>query len=107
MVWISRILPLETFTDICQKVYFAVDEDFDEIDFILANGYLTYVFSEHDAITGCQEYEQHSLLCRTNIDFAISQLPLLLPPTMKVVAALTLAVRMHWQKKEHESYVDY
>lgn len=91
--WISRILPLEMFAEICRKVYFAV-EDYDDVDFILANGYLYYVFSEHVIVSGLDENREYYTLCRENFQNAFSQLPLLLSPSMKVVAALTLGVRV-------------
>ncbi|KAE8451664.1 hypothetical protein EG329_003121 [Mollisiaceae sp. DMI_Dod_QoI] len=87
--WISRILPLEMFAEICRKVYFAV-EDYDDVDFILANGYLYYMFSEHVIVSGLDENREYYTLCRENFQNAFSQLPLLLSPSMKVVAALTL-----------------
>ncbi|CAM1505955.1 Fc.00g115920.m01.CDS01 [Cosmosporella sp. VM-42] len=37
IVWISRILPLGTFSEICRKIYFAVD-DYTEADLIIAYG---------------------------------------------------------------------
>ncbi|KAI3343016.1 fungal-specific transcription factor domain-containing protein [Ustulina deusta] len=84
---LSRILPLDRFTDICQKVYFAV-EDYSQLDFILANSYLSYIFSEYIAVTGKQEYQDHYRRCRQNAQVALSQLPLLLPATIEAVATL-------------------
>ncbi|RFU31755.1 hypothetical protein B7463_g4585, partial [Scytalidium lignicola] len=89
MVWISRVLPLDMFSDICRKVYFAID-DYNEIDFILANGYLSYVFSEHISVSGLHNYREYCRLCRENLHNACARLPLLLPPSMEVIAALTL-----------------
>ncbi|KAF2181556.1 hypothetical protein K469DRAFT_671308 [Zopfia rhizophila CBS 207.26] len=89
--WLPEILPRQHFTEICQKVYFSVD-DYSEIDFILANGYLSYTFFEHAAISGREDYFEHCRLCRMNIESALSRLPLLLPATMNVIAALTLGV---------------
>ncbi|KAI1368604.1 fungal-specific transcription factor domain-containing protein [Xylaria arbuscula] len=84
---LSRILPLERFTDICQKVYFAV-EDYSQFDFILANCYLSYVFSEYVAVTGKHRYKEYHSQCRLNAQVALSQLPLLLPATTEAVATL-------------------
>lgn len=91
--WLPEILPRQYFTEICQKVYFSVD-DYSEIDFILANGYLSYTFFEHVAISGREDYFEHCRLCRMNVEGALSRLPLLLPATMDVIAALTLGVRL-------------
>ena len=93
MVWISRVLPLETFSDICRKIYFAID-DYNEIEFILANGYLSYIFCEHISVSGLSDYQEYSRLCRENLQTACARLPLLLPPSMEVIAALTLGVRV-------------
>lgn len=92
MVWISRVLPLTTFSDICRKVYFAVD-DYNDIVFILANGYLSYVFSEYASESSLYDYREYCRICRENLHAACARLPLLLPPSMEVIAALTLGVR--------------
>lgn len=85
----SRILPLETFTDICKKVYFAVDE-YSDIEFLLANGYLAYIFAEYVIVRKAEEYKEYSLLCRDNFHNGFAQLPLLLQPSMELVALLTI-----------------
>ncbi|KAI1733607.1 fungal-specific transcription factor domain-containing protein [Xylaria scruposa] len=85
---ISRILPLERFTELCQKVYFAIDE-YTQLDFILANSYLSYIFSEYIVATGKVKYKRFYSQCRQNAQVALSRLPLLLPTTVETVAALT------------------
>lgn len=92
MAWISRVLPLDTFSEICRKVYFAV-EDYSEIDFILNNGYLQYVFHEYTSATGLQVYLEHRKTCERNLQNACARLPILLTPSIEVIAALTLGVR--------------
>lgn len=89
--WLANLLPLDRFTIICQNLYFSV-HDYSEIDFILANGFLSYVFFEHVVVSGRSDYAEHSRLCRNNLNTALSQLPLLTPSSMDVVAALTLGV---------------
>jgi hypothetical protein len=89
----SQILPLERFTEICRKVYFAVD-DYSEIDFLLANGYLSHIFSEYTIVSGSLDTKTTACLCRSNLHDAISRLPFLLPPSMDVVAALTFGVHL-------------
>jgi hypothetical protein len=91
ITWISQILPLQKFTDICRKVYFAVD-DYSEVDLILTNAYLSYTFSEHVIVSGRQDYRAYCCLCRENLDNALAGLPLLLPASMEVIAVLTLGV---------------
>ncbi|KAH8167774.1 hypothetical protein CIB48_g445 [Xylaria polymorpha] len=85
---VSRILPLEKFTELCQKVYFAVEE-YSQLDFILANSYLSYIFSEYVIATGKHNYQEYYTKCRQNAQVALSRLPLVLPATMEAVAALT------------------
>jgi hypothetical protein len=73
-------------------VYFAI-EDYTQVDLIVANGYLSYIFSEHFAISGRKDYQEYGEVCRKNLQEALSRLPLLLPPSMEVTAALALGVR--------------
>jgi hypothetical protein len=72
-------------------VYFAVD-DYSEVDLILTNAYLSYIFSEHVIVSGRQDYRGYCFLCRENLDNALAGLPLLLPASMEVIAVLTLGV---------------
>ncbi|KAL5378873.1 hypothetical protein DPSP01_008806 [Paraphaeosphaeria sporulosa] len=87
--WLAKLLPLDRFTNICQNLYFSV-QDYSEIEFILANGFLSYVFFEHVVVSGRSDYAQYSRCCRDNLNTALSQLPLLIPSSIEVVAALTL-----------------
>ncbi|KAI0164989.1 fungal-specific transcription factor domain-containing protein [Xylariaceae sp. FL1272] len=84
---IGRILPLETFTNICRKVYFAVD-GYSDIEFILANGYLSYIFSEYVGSAGEHDLRAYCKLCRQNAQLTLTRIPLLLPATMETIAAL-------------------
>ncbi|KAH8690118.1 hypothetical protein BGW36DRAFT_390242 [Talaromyces proteolyticus] len=86
---IAQILPVDQFTEICRKVYFAVD-DYSELDLILANGYLSYVFSERILVSGLSDYRKYFQICRENFHNGLAQLPLFLPPSMEIIAALTL-----------------
>lgn len=90
---VSRILPIETFTQICRNVYFAVDK-YSELDFILANSYLSYVFAEYVAATGKHDYQVYCRRYRKNAQIVLSRLPLLLPASLEAVAALTFGVRI-------------
>ena len=74
-------------------MYFAVD-DYTDIDYILANGYLYYIFAQHFIESGVQTQHKYSQLCKKNLENALSRLPLLLPASMEVVAALTLGARI-------------
>ena len=88
--WMCHILPREMFQEACQRVYFAID-DHDEVDFILANGYLTYVFADYKYTTQIEEYQDHGELCRLNLQNAMLRLPLHALPSLKLVAALALS----------------
>ncbi|KAM5349179.1 hypothetical protein ACJ41O_009002 [Fusarium nematophilum] len=87
--WICKMLPLDKFEEICCKVYFAIN-DYSEAEFIIANGFLSYIFAEHAVVYGIESSREHSYLCRSNVDTALQLLPMLLPASMEVVAALTL-----------------
>lgn len=75
-------------------MYFAV-EDYNKAELIIANGYLSYVLFEHHATTGFHKSQEYGQLCRENLEAGISQLSLILPATMEIVAALTLGVSLH------------
>ncbi|KAF6806653.1 C6 transcription factor [Colletotrichum sojae] len=87
---IAQVLPLERFADVCRRVYFALD-DYNEIYFVLANGYLAYLFAETLLSSGMEASRGHWQMCRRNLHDAVSRLPLLLPASTDVIAALTVA----------------
>ncbi|KZL68112.1 fungal specific transcription factor domain protein [Colletotrichum tofieldiae] len=91
---ISQILPLQKFEDICRKVYFAV-ESYSEIDFVLTIGFLSYMFAEHTVAEGIASSRDHFRLCQRSLARALSLLPIMLPPSMEVIAALTLGAKGH------------
>ncbi|XXG95182.1 rRNA-processing protein cgr1 [Hypoxylon texense] len=78
------------FAEVCQKVYFPI-EDYSEAEYIIANGVLSHLFSEHAVISGLADYREYFQLCRKNLHVAILRLPLLIPASPEVIAALTLA----------------
>ncbi|KAL2204508.1 hypothetical protein CC79DRAFT_1337049, partial [Sarocladium strictum] len=86
---VTAVLPLLDFTEICRKVYFAVEE-YSYIEFLLANGFLYYVFSVHYVTSGIPKYKEYYSMCRSNFENGLRRLPLFLPSTREVVAALTL-----------------
>jgi hypothetical protein len=73
-------------------VYFAV-EDFTETEYLLANGYLSYVYAEHFIATGHHRSGEYCRMCRTNLHITLARMPLLMPATMESIAALALGVR--------------
>lgn len=89
--WIPEILPPQLFAEICQKTCFSV-EDVSGVETILAYGYLSYIFFEHFAISGRQDYFEFGRFCRTKAKEELVKLPLLIPAGLETVAALTLGV---------------
>ncbi|KAL7813097.1 hypothetical protein V8C26DRAFT_421869 [Trichoderma gracile] len=67
VTWLSQILPLDMIIEICQKVYFS-----------------------YAAVSKHPEFYQYGIQCRDNIQLAFSRLPLLLPASMEVIAALVV-----------------
>ncbi|KAL4883498.1 hypothetical protein BJY04DRAFT_216320 [Aspergillus karnatakaensis] len=88
VVWISRILPLEIYEDICRKVFFATSE-YTDVDLIIANSFLSYMFAEHAVIYGDSRSRGYCDLCRSTLGVLLHRLPLVLPASMDVIAALT------------------
>ncbi|KAH8647954.1 hypothetical protein BX600DRAFT_443289 [Xylariales sp. PMI_506] len=91
MVWLSWILPMERFTEICQRVCFAVDE-YTSLDYIITNGFLSWMFGEYYTLFGDEIYRTHCIACGENLQHAVSKLSLLLPPSKDTVVALTVGV---------------
>ncbi|KAH7177012.1 hypothetical protein EDB81DRAFT_898613 [Dactylonectria macrodidyma] len=89
VVWLSQIFALEKFTDICQKVYFAVSE-YRQTESILANGCLSWLFSEYAIVSNQHKYLDYSAQCRSNVQRNITRLPLVLPATMEMIACLVV-----------------
>ncbi|KAH8811210.1 hypothetical protein F5884DRAFT_781508 [Xylogone sp. PMI_703] len=87
--WLSQILPLSKFTDICQKVFFAVN-GYSEVEFILANSCLMWLFSEYAVISGQPKFRDYAIQCTKNVESALKRLPFLLPASMEVIAALVI-----------------
>jgi hypothetical protein len=90
--WISDLLPRQRFAEVCQRVFFAID-DHSQIEWLLANGYLAYTFFEHFAISGRHDSLEYTQRCRANLQSGMERLPLILPTDIETVAALTLGVR--------------
>lgn len=86
-------ITVEDFVDSCQKVYFAT-EDYTIAIFIIVNAGLYYLFQEKATINDSkkEEFLRYHHLCRGNLETALTNLPLLLPPTKEMVEALLLGV---------------
>jgi hypothetical protein len=81
LTWLAQILPLTKFTHICQNIYFSVD-GYSDTDFILANGYLSYIFFENLVVSKQPNFAEYSQLCRENLETALAKLPVLTPSSM-------------------------
>lgn len=91
VMWICRILPLETYENICRKVFFATNA-YTDVDLIIVNSFLSYMFAEHAVIYGDERSQSNCDLCRVSLGKLLRRLPLVLPASMEVVAALTFGV---------------
>ncbi|TVY68305.1 putative transcriptional regulatory protein [Fusarium oxysporum f. sp. cubense] len=89
VVWICRFLPLDVFLDICNKVYFRV-EDHTEAEFIIANSFLSYVFAEYAVIHGDAKTQEYCRFYRSKVGCGLTKLTLLAAPCMELIAALAL-----------------
>ncbi|KAF4436610.1 hypothetical protein FACUT_6205 [Fusarium acutatum] len=89
VVWICRFLPLDVFLDICNKVYFRV-EDHTEAEFIIANSFLSYVFAEYAVIHGDVKSQEYCRFYRSKVGSGLTKLTLLAAPCMELIAALAL-----------------
>ncbi|KAH7120309.1 hypothetical protein B0J13DRAFT_649065 [Dactylonectria estremocensis] len=88
--WIYDFFPLEYLSDICLRIYFS--KDFSVADFIIANAGLQQLFREHSQSTSDDKTKslEHLHMCRTNLETALINLPLHLPGTSSMIAALLL-----------------
>lgn len=87
--WVYEFLPFQRFTDMCLEVYF--NEHHSEANFLTVNAGLHSLFwdySFHVSAHEREEYVRHSHMCRDNLETALSNLPLHLPATSDMVAAL-------------------
>lgn len=84
-------ITIEGFIESCRKVYFAT-EDYSIAVFIIVNAGLYYLFQEK-SVTGesiREEYLKYHYLCRDNLETALANLQLLLPPKREMIEALLL-----------------
>ncbi|CAF3543745.1 unnamed protein product [Fusarium graminearum] len=87
--WIYEFLPFQRFTDMCLDVYF--NDNHSEANFITVNAGLYSLFRDYIFHVSAQEreaYTAHSILCRDNLETALSNLPLHLPATTDMILAL-------------------
>lgn len=86
-------ITVEDFIEWCRKVYFAT-EDYSIATFIIVNAGLYYLFQEKSVTDESRgnEYLEYHYLCRDNLETALANLPLLLPPRREMIEALLLGV---------------
>lgn len=82
---------MQSFGDLCLKVYFA--EDTSPYDFISVNAGLFSLFTDHVSTTQMsQDHKErnkaYAHICRENLETALAEMPLQLPASADVVAAL-------------------
>lgn len=85
---------MQSFGDLCLKVYFA--EDASPYDFISVNAGLFSLFSDHVSTSQMSQDQKernkaYAHLCRENLELALAEMPLQLPASASVVAALLFA----------------
>ncbi|CAG8947963.1 unnamed protein product [Penicillium salamii] len=87
--WIYEFIQLNLFSDMCLGVYFS--DDYPGVDVITVNAGLHSLFSDY-ALQLPEEHRQEYLgfasLCRTNLEAALTDLPLHLPATSSAILAL-------------------
>lgn len=88
---------VEYFTEQCKKVYFPT-ENFSQATFVSVNAGLYYLFQEKTAlavqagdIASAENYRGHCDICRDNLETALANLGLLMPPRKETVEALIMA----------------
>lgn len=86
-------ITVEDFIESCRKVYFAT-EDYSIATFIIVNAGLYHLFQEKSVMDEprSEEYLKYRYLCRDNLETALANLPLLLPPRREMIEALLLGV---------------
>lgn len=89
------VLDIDEFIAACRDVYFAT-EDFGLSRFIVVNGGLFHLFEEKSATekneVNRELFAKCQRLCGDNIETALANLPLFLPPSGEMVEALVLGV---------------
>ncbi|KAL1913209.1 hypothetical protein Sste5344_000756 [Sporothrix stenoceras] len=89
------VLDIDEFIAACRDVYFAT-EDFALSRFIVVNGGLFHLFEEkaatHNSEAEREMFAKCQRLCGDNIETALANLPLFLPPSGEMVEALVLGV---------------
>lgn len=87
-------ITIRGFVDYCQRVFFATEE-YSPTAFVIVNAGLYFLFQERSLLADGsvnKAYRDLQNLCRDNLETALANLPLLLPPKRETVEALLLGV---------------
>ncbi|KAH7377288.1 fungal-specific transcription factor domain-containing protein [Pyrenochaeta sp. MPI-SDFR-AT-0127] len=92
--WIYEYITMQPFGDLCLEVYFS--EDYSPFDFISVNAGLYSLFWDYACVADLpqnekEQYIAYSRLCRDNLETGLANLPLHLPASSNVIAALLFA----------------
>lgn len=88
---------MQSFGDLCLNVYFS--EDTSPFDFISVNAGLYSLFSDHALTAQISQDEKernmaYARLCRDNLETGLAEMPLHLPASANVIAALLFGERL-------------
>jgi hypothetical protein len=88
---------MQSFGDLCLQVYFS--EDPSPYNFISVNAGLYSLFSDYASTAQVSQEEKEQLLayvrlCRENLETGLASIPLHLPASANVIAALLFGVRI-------------
>ncbi|KAI1772017.1 hypothetical protein F4818DRAFT_427378 [Hypoxylon cercidicola] len=88
---------VDYFTEQCKKVYFPT-ENFNQATFVSVNAGLYYLFQEKTALAvqagdmeSAATHRTHCDMCRDNLETALANLTLLMPPRKETVESLIMA----------------
>ncbi|KAJ5201789.1 uncharacterized protein N7498_006452 [Penicillium cinerascens] len=89
----SPFITVEYFIEKCRAVYFST-EPFSDATFIIVNGKLSHILYEYTLTTQSpdakREFTDYYNICRCNLETALSNIRLLVPPKKESVEALLL-----------------
>ncbi|EFQ26850.1 fungal specific transcription factor domain-containing protein [Colletotrichum graminicola M1.001] len=87
-------LDVDDLAELCRKIYFCTD-NFADTTFVIVNGALFYLFMEQSYLApnaeAREEFERYQHICQSNLETALTCLPLMLPAKRESIEALLLA----------------
>lgn len=93
--WLYEYITMQPFGDLCLEVYFS--DDYSPFDFISVTAGLYSLFWDYACLPDIPQDEKeqciaYSRVCRDNLEAKLANLPLHLPASSNVIAALLFAV---------------